>query len=68
VSPASLRARQAGRILEYVVDGPTQYLVDWVGIAAWMEDEVLSEHFELLLLDEDQNLAVLGRRGVVLEH
>ena len=62
VSPLALEARAEDRIFEYLLDRPTMYLVDWVGIATWLEDPRLSRHFELFLLDEDQNLAVLQRR------
>jgi hypothetical protein len=62
VSPAALAARQDGRIFEYLLERPTQYLVDWVGITGWLEDERLSSHFELVVRDEERNLAVLKRK------
>jgi hypothetical protein len=49
------------RIFEYVLERPVEYLVDWVGIAAWVEDERMASHFELVLADEQRNLAVLRR-------
>jgi hypothetical protein len=61
VSPSALQARLEGRIFEYVIERPTQYLVDWVGIASWVDDDGLAAHFELLLEDEERNLAVLRR-------
>lgn len=65
VSPEALQARLEGRIFEYVIERPTQYLVDWVGIAGWIDDELLASHFELLLEDEEHNLAVLRRTTLV---
>jgi hypothetical protein len=65
VSPAALRARSEERIFEYLLERPTMYLVDWVGIATWLDDPRLGRHFDLLLLDEAQNLAVLRRRHPV---
>ena len=63
VSPSALQARIEGRTFEYVVERPVEYLVDWVGIAAWAEDDYLSQHFELVVDDVDGNLAVLRRIG-----
>jgi hypothetical protein len=61
VSPLALQARLEGRIFQYVLERPIQYLVDWVGIASWVEDERMAEHFELLVADERRDLAVLRR-------
>lgn len=61
VSPAALRARLEDGIFDYLLARPTAYLVDWTGIASWLEDERLAPHFELLVLDEQANLAVLRR-------
>ena len=61
VSPPALQARLEGRIFEYVLARPTQYLVDWAGLATWADDERLGSHFELLLVDEQRDLAVLRR-------
>jgi len=61
VSPPALEARLAGRTFEYILERPIQYLTDWAGIAAWLDDPQYSQHFELLLLDEQRDLAVLRR-------
>jgi hypothetical protein len=61
VSPAALQARLEDGIFDYLLARPTAYLVDWTGIASWLDDERLAPHFELLLLDEEANLAVLRR-------
>jgi hypothetical protein len=61
VSPPALEARFEGRIFEYVLERPIAYLVDWVGIAGWLDNPRLGRHFELTLLDERKNLAVLRR-------
>lgn len=63
VNPAALEARSEHRIPAYVVESPIQYLVDWSGIAGWIEKPPLDEEFELLLVDEQRNLAVLARRN-----
>ena len=63
VSPPALRAKLEGRTREYVISKPVEYLVDWLGIATWLEDPNFAKHFELVLLDEEDNLAVLSRRG-----
>ena len=61
VNPRALEARLAGRTQEYVLETPTQYLVDWTGIAAWAEGTALEGRFELIELDAQRNLAVLRR-------
>jgi hypothetical protein len=61
VSPAALEARLEDRIFDYVLERPIAYLIDWTGIASWVEDERMAPHFDLLVLDEEQNLAVLHR-------
>jgi hypothetical protein len=61
VSPPALQARLKGRIFEYVLERPIKYLVDWVGLAGWVEDDRMASHFELVLADEQSNLAVLRR-------
>jgi hypothetical protein len=62
VSPPALRAKLEGRTFEYVLSRPIRYLVDWTGIATWLADPAFGRHFELLLYDEERNLAVLARR------
>jgi hypothetical protein len=63
VSPPALRAKLEGRTFDYVLERPIRYLVDWVGIAKWMEDPEFGQHFEIVVFDEERNLAVLQRRG-----
>lgn len=62
VSPPALEARLAGRTFEYILERPIQYLTDWAGIAGWLDDPQYSQHFELVLLDEQRDIAVLRRR------
>jgi hypothetical protein len=64
VSPAALEAKLEGKTFRYIVDRPIEYLVDWVGIATWLEDPQLRERFELVVYDEARNLAAARRRGV----
>ncbi len=61
VSPAALEARLEDRIFDYVLERPIEYLIDWAGIASWVEDKRMAPHFDLVVLDEDRNLAVLRR-------
>ena len=61
VSPPALQARLDGRIFEYVLERPIRYLVDWAGIASWVEDERMADHFEVLVEDRHRDLAVLHR-------
>ncbi|WP_448572222.1 hypothetical protein [Trichothermofontia sp.] len=70
VNPQALDAVLKRQIPTYVVEATfddqgrqIDYLVDWVGIAGWMELEPIKSHFELLVKDEQQNLAVLRRRS-----
>ena len=61
VSPPALEARLQSRIFDYVLERPVKYIVDWVGIERWAEDERMAPHFRVLLVDEKRNLAVLAR-------
>jgi hypothetical protein len=61
VSPPALEARLNDEIFQYVLDRPIQYLVDWAGIASWADDSRMAPHFEVVLADEQRNLAVLRR-------
>ena len=61
VSPPALEARLQDRIFDYVLERPIKYLIDWAGIASWVEDERMGSNFELVLVDEQRNLAVLRR-------
>ena len=62
VNPAALEARRTDDIPLYVQQSPIMYLVDWTGIARWMSYPQLAGSFEVLVVDDDRNLAVLGRR------
>lgn len=61
VNPEALEATRAGKIPEYILTTPIRYLVDWVGIASWADNDVLRPHFALILADPERNLAVLAR-------
>jgi len=68
VNPQALAAKLERQIPTYVVEatfddqgGQIEYLVDWVGIAGWLELEPIKSHFELIVKDEKKNLAVLKR-------
>ncbi len=54
-----------GHILNYVVESQTDYVVDWVGAAAWIRQDVAQESFadafELIVEDHQTNLGVLQR-------
>lgn len=74
VNPDALRARASRRLFAYIVDDtPIQYLVDWMGLARWIEapppgieerePRQLADRFEVLVKDPAQNLAVLRRRA-----
>lgn len=65
VSPPALEARLAGRTLDYVLERPISYVVDWAGISGWLDDPLWRRHFELALLDEPKDIAVLRRRDSV---
>lgn len=69
VNPQALTAVLERQIPTYVVEatfdeqgGQIQYLADWLGIAGWMELEPIKSHFEVIVNDEAQNLAVLRRK------
>jgi hypothetical protein len=66
VNPYALRVLlEEGHILNYVVESQIDYIADWVGMADWIDRSDLSrsfvEQFELVLKDEQRNLAVLKR-------
>jgi hypothetical protein len=63
VNPEALEARRAHRIPEYAVAKGLEFIADWHGFASWIELPPFARHFELLVDDEEQNLAVLRRRG-----
>ncbi len=65
VNPEALAARQEDRLIQYVIDKKIDYLVDWIGIADWIERyPLLKTHFTLLVKDPksgSKGLAVLKR-------
>jgi hypothetical protein len=68
VNPEALRARLApgapNGIPQYIIDKPIQYIVDWVGVAGWMNLPDLKGRFELVVRDAARGqygLAVLRR-------
>ncbi len=74
VNPDALTAVLERRIPTYIVEehfgpehGQIQYVVDWNGVAGWAKLKPLDCHFELLVSDAKQNLAVLGRREQPLQ-
>ncbi len=69
VNPDALRMALARRIPHYVVEGrfgaeqrPIEWLADWSAIGGWIEFDPISTHFQLIVKDEERNLAVLKRR------
>lgn len=65
VNPIALHElERTGDIRSYVVDGPVQYLADWVGIADWVNggNEAFADAFEVVVRDPELNLGVLRRR------
>ena len=65
--PYALAAKIDQQIPHYIVDSPIQYLADW-GIAGWIAHEPLSQHFEVVVDDPEQNLGVLRRVTPVPPH
>lgn len=65
VNPEALRARLApgapNGIPQYIIDKPIQYIVDWVGVAGWMNLPDLKGRFELVVRD-----AALGQYGLAV--
>jgi hypothetical protein len=68
VNPAALQMLLRRRTPQYVVEGrfgpeqaPIEWLVDWVGISAFMREEPIPSHFDLVLASPEANLAVLHR-------
>jgi len=67
VNPEALRRLiEDGHSLNYVLDLPVNYLVDWAGLAGWVEfdhfNPQFGQSFEVLVHDPERNLAVLKRR------
>jgi hypothetical protein len=65
VNPEALKAKQRQAIPEYVADSEIRYLVDWQGLAGWMQYEAISESFDLIVNDKNANLAVFARRDAL---
>ena len=68
VNPDALRSLQNdGHILNYVLASPIQYVIDWVGMAQWVDMDQHSvrfgKEFQVVIEDPVQNLAVLKRHG-----
>ncbi len=64
VNPEALRARiDRGHVLDYVIDGPIEYLADWQVITTWrqMEHDRFGNVFEVVVDDAAANLGVLRR-------
>lgn len=66
VNPEALRRLvDDGHILDYVLTSPVDYIVDWVGMAQWVNHDQHStrfgQEFEVVVEDPAQNLAVLRR-------
>lgn len=67
VNPEALRSLQKdGHILNYTLDSPVKYVIDWVGMAQWVNMDQHSKRFgtefEVVVEDPGRNLAVLKRR------
>jgi hypothetical protein len=68
VNPGALRSLlDDGHILNYVLASPAQYIVDWVGMAQWVNLDHFSkrfgQEFEVVVEDPTLNLAVLRRHA-----
>lgn len=67
VNPEALAAnRTEGHVLNYVVESPIRYVIDWAGVGEWVNfpeaEEGFAQEFELILQDEARNLSVMQRR------
>ena len=66
VNPQALEARKtSGSVLDYVTKSEIDVVADWVGVGDWIQhgNAGFNDAFALELQDEDQNLAILKRRG-----
>jgi hypothetical protein len=66
VNPLALHTLvRHGHVLDYVVDSDIDFIVDWAGMADWIDRADLSprfaREFTVVLKDEQQNLGVLRR-------
>ena len=59
VNPIAFEYRKQQRIAEYARTANVQYIVDWVGHAAWAKLPEFAPYYELIVEDRDKNLAVL---------
>jgi hypothetical protein len=57
-------AIREGRIAEYTLATPVEYLADWIGILDWLTIPQIAENFEVVVEDRERNLGVLKRRSV----
>ena len=62
VNPAAHQARLDDRVGEYIVASPIEYLVDWIGLLDYYQLPPIREHFEIIVQDRNENLAVMKRR------
>ena len=65
VNPEALEARRRdGHVLGYVTQSRIDYIVDWAGVAGWIDhpEGGFAEAFELVLRDPEANLSVMRRR------
>lgn len=62
VNPIAFEYRKQHRIAEYARTANVQYIVDWVGHAAWANLPEFSPYYELIVEDHEKNLAVLRLR------
>ena len=65
VNPEALAARTLRRVPEYAYEKGVAFIADWAGFAGWATLPVFAEHFELIVNDPKNNLAVLRRKGVL---
>jgi hypothetical protein len=70
VNPEALRRQmESGHVLDYVLASPVKYVIDWVGMARWVNQgehsQRFGEAFEVVVEDPVLNLAVLKRRSSV---
>ncbi len=68
VNPEALQARLQNRIPHYVLRKKIHYLADWVGLAKWTKLPLLRAHFELIVEDHQNNLAILKKNDLPLEY
>lgn len=59
VNPIAFEYRKQHRIAEYARRADVQYIVDWVGHAAWAKLPEFAPYYELIVEDHEKNLAVL---------